>query len=134
MNPEIKKMWADALRSGKYVQGTRYLKYETPQGFCHCALGVLCDLAVKAGVAEWFDAADADEHPALGSLVHVSHCDIGETALPRSVAEWAGLAGISCYDPNLWGPERLCKLLISEWNDVRGLSFNQIADMIEEQL
>lgn len=134
MNPEIKKMWADALRSGQYVQGTRYLKYETPQGFCHCALGVLCDLAVKAGVAEWLDAADCEEHPALGSLVHVSHCDIGETALPRSVAEWAGLAGISCYDPELWDEGHVRKLLVSDWNDGRGVTFHQIADMIEEQL
>ena len=134
MNPEIKKMWADALRSGKYVQGTRYLKYETPKGFCHCALGVLCDLAVKAGVAEWLDAADCDEHPAIASLVHVSHCGIAKTSLHTSVADWSGLAGISCTDPELHDDEGLSKLSISEWNDVRGATFHQIAEMIEEQL
>ena len=133
MNPEIKKMWADALRSGQYVQGTRYLKYETPRGFCHCALGVLCDLGVKAGVSEWQDAADYDEHADTNAHVYVSHCNAMSTSLPESVVEWAGLAGIMCRDPILWGPERLRKSMVSEWND-GGLSFSQIADMIEEQL
>jgi hypothetical protein len=133
MNPEIKKMWADALRSGKYVQGTRYLKYEASGKVCHCALGVLCDLAVKSGAAEWV-VSGHDIHPSAGNIIIVSHCDIGETALPRSVAEWAGLAGISCYDPDLWDEGHVRKLLVSEWNDVRGATFHQIAEMIEEQL
>ena len=133
MNPEIKKMWADALRSGQYVQGTRYLKYEAGGKVCHCALGVLCDLAVKSGAAQWVEAGH-DIHPSAGNIIIVSHCDIGETSLPRSVVEWAGLAGISCCDPTLRDPDSGRKLLASEWNDVRGSTFHQIAEMIEEQL
>jgi hypothetical protein len=133
MNPEIKKMWADALRSGKYVQGTNYLKYENNGTVCHCALGVLCDLGVKAGVAEWLNGG-FDAHPVLHDEIRIYHCDIGETALPRSVAEWAGLAGISCYDPDLWDEGHVRKWFVSEWNDVRKSTFHQIAEMIEEQL
>lgn len=44
MKASLKKKWLGALRSGKYEQGTGYLK-------CHskfCCLGVLCDLSELA--------------------------------------------------------------------------------------
>lgn len=50
MNQEIKKLWCEALRSGNYKQGTLAL-YNKKAG-TYCCLGVLTDLAVKAGVAE----------------------------------------------------------------------------------
>lgn len=45
----VYRRWVEALRSGKYVQGTGYLR----RGSCFCAYGVLCDLAAKDGGAEW---------------------------------------------------------------------------------
>jgi hypothetical protein len=54
MNERIKKLWVEVLRSGKYPQGrgklVRVMGGE-PVGFC--CLGVLCELAVGEGVAEW---------------------------------------------------------------------------------
>lgn len=38
MNADLKKRWIEALRSGKYTQGTTYLNYQGKQ----CCLGVLC--------------------------------------------------------------------------------------------
>jgi len=40
MNQKIKKKWVDALRSGKYLQGTGFLLDEGR----YCCLGVLCDV------------------------------------------------------------------------------------------
>jgi len=41
MNPEIKKQWVEALRSGRYTQGWRRLRNQNDQ---YCCLGVLCDI------------------------------------------------------------------------------------------
>lgn len=52
LNPEIKKKWVKALRSGKYNQCDGQLR----QGDTFCCLGVLCDLhrkAMKKGDNEW---------------------------------------------------------------------------------
>lgn len=45
MNKELKKKWVEALRSGKYQQGTNYLKQRGESGVIrHCCLGVLCEI------------------------------------------------------------------------------------------
>ena len=45
MNPEVKKLWVEALRGGKYVQGKGKLHYISKDGQeKFCCLGVLCDL------------------------------------------------------------------------------------------
>ena len=44
MNPDMKKKWVEALRSGKYVQGSGSLRYTTYSGAKHCCLGVLCEI------------------------------------------------------------------------------------------
>ena len=41
MNKDIKKQWVDALRSGKYTQGFKFMRKDNGT---FCALGVLCDL------------------------------------------------------------------------------------------
>ena len=48
MNQDIKKIWVDELRSGKYKQGRTRLK----QGDKFCCLGVLCEIAKEFGLAE----------------------------------------------------------------------------------
>jgi len=49
LKPEIKELWCNALDSKEYPQAKGGLRSDT--GFC--CLGVLGDLAVKAGLAEW---------------------------------------------------------------------------------
>lgn len=43
MKSELKKTWIEALRSGKYEQGTHNLKRNGK----YCCLGVLCEIAGK---------------------------------------------------------------------------------------
>ena len=127
MNPEIKAQWVAALRSGEYEQGAGYLH----RGDTFCCLGVLCDLAIKAGAPK----VKEYRHPA-GSM---SAYNGSELNLPPSVIEWAGL---SCSDPFLVFKcgEVSERHLISDFNDggltfnEGGLTFNEIADLIEAQL
>jgi hypothetical protein len=143
MNPEVKIQWLAALRSGGYQQGRRALN--SADGFC--CLGVLCDLAVKAGVTHW-----GDPHSITGStgVVHDAcrKCDDEAGILPGPVQKWAGLeaanpwlqlqsAGhISKAEAN--DALRLSfpadRISMSEANDDLQLSFPEIADLIEAQL
>ena len=63
MKPEIQAEWVAALRSGEYKQGTGVLRSEANE---FCCLGVLCDLAVKAGVA-----VEVQQKRLLDEEVHV---------------------------------------------------------------
>ena len=116
MNPKVKAKWLEALRSGYYEQGKGRLRTET--GFC--CLGVLCDLY-------------AEEHKDVhwnASYVEGDYTFLGrEGTLPQKVADWAGLKGpipiVSCDNE----PSELAEL-----NDSLELSFDEIADVIEEQL
>lgn len=119
MKPEIKKRWVDALRSGKYKQGKERLKRrgELPK---YCCLGVLCDLAVQDGVCEWKDEYDDD----LG-VACCTPTDESTSTIPVEVQYWSGL---KARYPELNG------VPMAVLNDSRGLTFDDIADLIEEHL
>ena len=103
MNPEVKKMWTEALRSGKYKQGRGYLYSEGK----YCCLGVLREIAPK----------EMRKSPG-----------VRRGALSRKVMNWAGL---SEADPIIMirGFKKA-----SEANDCLKLSFDEIADLIENNL
>ena len=84
MNQEIKAQWVEALYSDDYEQGQEYLTKRQGDTFTFCCLGVLCDLAVKAGVD-----VTVKEHKEAGFDYVVYNSKSG--TLPRSVMEWAGL-------------------------------------------
>ena len=180
MNPEVKRKWVEALRSGQYEQLKESL-YDGKKGdvtLC-CALGVLNDVS---GLGQWqSDAYVVDEfHPAiyrsyfdpdtwqdcvLNSLdevpdfrkfvidydddearirlptkeevqalspearEHYRHCLLGEDELLHTVvADWAGM---DSREPFLVvdGQRKALHTL----ND-SGMSFESLADLIEEQL
>lgn len=124
MNPEIKKQWATALRSGNYKQGEYQLKRKDE----YCCLGVLCDIYQK-------------EHGQDACWNGNAFATIGEktdklTVLPIDIMKWSGLEH-----------ERGARVEIeneiahlTSHNDGAFLSyggkksFAQIADAIEEQL
>jgi len=117
MNPAVKAKWLAALRSGKYKQGTGTLRDEFDN---FCCLGVLCDVAVKSGLA-------IDVKPPRET------CDPwayeGEAWYrPPQVMDWAGLIN---HDPKIAdeGHEHLSAL-----NDDAEMNFLEIADVIEEEL
>lgn len=107
MKPEIKKIWVDALRSGKYEQGQTYLKNVEGK---YCCLGVLAE------VAEF-------EKTSLVSNVAVPHFD-----------DMAAVGIVGCLgklQKPLVYANTACEFL-TDLND-NGMPFSEIADVIEEQ-
>ena len=124
MNKQVKERWIKALRSGKYKQGQHLLVSNDLDKKYYCCLGVLCQLyatekkkgisKIKLGVAT---SRSGDRLPA-------------KQFLPNIVRKWAGLNAsdpIVYYDGN--SVNRITHL-----NDGYQLDFNQLADIIEEQL
>lgn len=125
MKADVKRQWLEALRSGEYTQGQGYLSSsrnvsftsrKKPQGQTYCCLGVLCDLAVKAGVP-------------VKTVVEagVTRYDGMMAYLPDSVLNWAGPRGLT--NSGRVSP----KVLLSELND-KGVTFEEIANLIEENV
>lgn len=108
MNPEIKQKWVEALRSGDYKQARSCL-YD-PETNSYCCLGVLTDIYRKE--------------------LNRSKCFLAGGYLSDNTQEWAGLS--SC-DPII-NPSRATMRSASDSNDILSLNFNQIADLIEENL
>lgn len=141
MKPEIKKLWVDALQSGSYEKGCGNLRAIGPSGKCeYCALGVLCDLYVKAHEGqpeEWIGQHTWHEYEDnYGLRAEIGIGENDETAmhthtgcLPPQVIEWAGLHSedpVLTYD---WQATA-----ISELNDVDGLPFDHLAVLIRDQM
>ena len=120
MNQEVKTLWTGALRSGEFTQGKNYLDADGKQ----CCLGVLCILAVRAGV-------DVSVRTGLSGIVYY---DDEAEFLPQSVMDWAGLGH--------WNPD--VTFTENEHQSVEGLgyvndevedgTFERIADLIDAQL
>lgn len=108
----VAKKWVAALRSGKYKQGKGALHRKNGDKFC--CLGVLCNLAVKAGVI----AA-----PKLISDGQFSYEGRAGT-LPTKVTTWAKLRS-----PN--GDNRFWNSLDAMNDD--GKRFSTIAKFIESE-
>lgn len=113
MNPEIKDRWLTALRSGEYKQGKGYLR-QADDTFC--CLGVLADIAVKDG------ACPVPELKANRAVPHYTYDSLSGD-LTIELSGWAGLEPYDDVQSRLMG-----------MNDDYGLSFEQIADWIEENL
>lgn len=127
MNSQIKQKWIDSLRSGKYQQGQS--KLYSGDGFC--CLGVLCDIYAKeVGDKSWvmkdpdykFDAEKFDYW----------YFDDQSECLPECVQDWAELNEKDPVVTNRVVGEDYVTTLAS-LND-RGVTFEDLADMIESQL
>lgn len=124
MNPEVKAEWLAALRSGEFEQGKNRLANDGK----YCCLGVLCELAVRAGVAEkWVQHPDGAMK--YGHRNATDYSDKESGVLPYSVQRWANMPD---NNPDVFlgndAPYNLAAL-----ND-DGRSFDYIADAIEESL
>jgi hypothetical protein len=105
INPEFKKEWIGALRSGKYEQGHRTLRDSKGDKFC--CLGVACDLFDPSA---WVESVDRY----YSMHGHVS-------VLPARLSTKIRLT-----------PDQQDDLI--RLNDDKKLSFDKIADWIEENL
>ena len=112
MNPDIKKRWVEALRSGQYSQIRGKLHREN-EGYC--CLGVLTDLYLKEMGRSWNDPTEA------GPLF------IDEERLPREVCRWARIAEDL---PSVLGENEWESWELAVMND-DGDSFEMIAHLIE---
>ena len=127
MNPEIKAMWIDALRSSEYEQGAGHLHTGYINGKEYfCCLGVLCDIAIKNGVV-----LDVEIQSSDGGAVRWMYNGCTEY-LPLAVAEWAGITTQGWFDLVLSpdGEKEIARQTLAELND-EGYSFGEIAEEIE---
>jgi hypothetical protein len=119
MDSKVKTSWVDALRSGHYKKCQYQLK--DLDGY-YDATGVLCDLAVQAGVIPApVKQDDPDKHVFFG-YVYGDGTTKGRMAagLPAPVCEWSGLEYRTGYKVAMMGD--------------KGMSFNKLADWIEENI
>ncbi|TAL65644.1 MAG: hypothetical protein EPN79_10700 [Burkholderiaceae bacterium] len=123
MRRDIALLWANALQSGRFRQGSRHRLLEA-QGR-HSALGVLCEL-------------HREMNPGMLKLRPHGACYLGESsALPRAVMSWAGL-----QPGNEQGPRvAICSNLTSQWraftvnvHDFMGVGFVALADALRSQI
>ena len=116
MNPIVKPLWLNALRSDEFEQGTGVLRDDDNH---YCCLGVLCELYSRHSgeVATWTKDNSWGQYNFL---------DEGET-LPKEVRDWAG---IESFSGDVFVEEKdTCLALLND----AGYSFDEIADIIEEQ-
>lgn len=127
MNPEIKEKWIAALRSGDYKQGKSYLAKKGVDGVIrYCCLGVLCEIAVKEGIAQRFH--ENSSFIAYG----ISERYQDETYLTKEIAAWAGIRyNGQLHEGDVEKSTPTNNLAVA--NDAE-LSFEHIAKMIEENL
>ncbi len=121
MRGEIKERWISELRSGNYEQGEIALKSVDDDGVTrHCCLGVLCDMAVEAGVIKSERVTESSGLWAFGGSQ--------TSGMPYEVMEWAGMQGLTELGHGPWGGGGLANR-----ND-SGHPFPKIADFIEENI
>jgi hypothetical protein len=115
MNKEIKAKWLEALRSGRYKQGIGFLRTEENE---FCCLGLLCEVIGLEPEKEegevfyrydgCFGSLSLDVQKKCGVKGHSARLSMGVRFGSRSV--WT----------------------LADLND-EGMSFAQIADVIEKQ-
>jgi hypothetical protein len=131
MNPEIKAEWVSALRSGDYAQGAGVLHRQIKNGPDEfCCLGVLCEISVAHGVIDREDPMEG-----CNRFQYVTrYGDTNEHYLPRAVGDWAGLDDLNPFLVHDETRDSLANFNDNPNEDDDGLTFEEIADMIDEQL
>lgn len=139
MKPEIKKLWIEDLRSGKFKQGTGKLQSNGE----HCCLDLLMMRAVEAGVVAMIPGYYSDD-----LTTYVTENPDGKTkeehySLVHEVITWAGLPAddfegslpeqveITMFNDGVECVETHSSLV--SLNDEARYTFEQIADVIEAQ-
>lgn len=126
LNPVAQK-WVEALRSGKYKQTKRVLTSTNAKGKVvgHCCLGVLCTLAVQAGVIPPAKPKKLETYGERARYCHSYGRDV--EVLPPKVRKWVGMKTSS----GDWPVNSYTIDSLTAKND-NGASFKKIANMITE--
>ena len=112
MKIEWKKKWLKALRRGKYKQGRLALRRRSNGGYEYCCLGVLCNIVDPKAWRQWEETFTHNRE----SYIHLS------TKVMKIV-------GLGSNDPMLTKPVS-CMIA----NDMRKMTFKQIADLIQQSI
>jgi len=130
MNPQIKARWVQWLRGNVDKQGVGALN----ESGKFCCLGGLCELALQDGIVGFYANGRDSAYGPVGTDPTTSGWS--EALLPPVVSQWAGLGTeenpvvMAAFD----GGEERQKVGMTTLNDEWKYNFNQIADLIEEQL
>jgi hypothetical protein len=114
MDPEAKKAWLEALRSGRYKQGQGKLRREGDE---FCCLGVLCDLG-----------QDRDKKWRKVGLCYAYGSLDDTTIPPDEVRDKSGL------NPETVGALWRMNDGVTSTGKIQGKPFSEIADWIEANL
>lgn len=135
MNPEVKALWIEALRSDRFRQGGTYLCRIDDNGVKrHCVLGVLTQLAVEHGICP----RERARH--IGASCFLFNGSA--TYLPPEVRLWAGLDTDSPRIPAKAvpaeyrhddGDDSARTISLVNLND-RGMTFDKLAEVIKLHL
>jgi hypothetical protein len=141
MRKSVRRRWVEALRSGEYQQTTGVLaEVDGNRVVGNCCLGVLCELARADGVtldlSVRIEERNADDHFVQ---VDARTYNGAATMPPMAVCEWAGTAEPRYEDWKVTVSADVDDLyseahpFLADRND-RGYTFEQIADLIENDL
>lgn len=132
MEADLKREWAEALRSGDYVQGNNFLHYVPDNTWC--CLGVLCDVLAKRGqsvIAGWTWSSE------LGQWINAQEDDSRTGVLPEAGAGATIRTGVRAR----LGLSVTQQQTLIDMNDGHGeiykgdpVPFPKIADWIEQNL
>lgn len=133
MDPEIKKLWIEALRSDDYEQGKSYLHSISNVGddkeHRYCCLGVLCEIAIKQGLPI---VDKLQENIVFSSRQTVITYDGQRSVLPGSVAAWANITSDGSYIPKRPAELHNYKSGALTHDNDKGMTFAEIASIIDE--
>lgn len=118
MNTNVQKL-LDALRSGEFTQAQGQLR----RGDGHCCLGVACEVYKReTGNGTW---THLDDEPRFVASDHAD--DWSAHLLPPTVKEWYGFSS----EAGRFEDAVAYFTCLTDLNDCGGLSFEDIADVIE---
>lgn len=137
---EYKMMWINALESGEYTKGSRFLCQRTPEGVRHCSQGVLIaeldkrNLLVVRGIVmhgRWGNGMNGDlmMWPSQMPSGGISY---NESTLTREVAELTGIAQHPMVPA--YGSPRRCPLTAVNDDLDDSLGFGPLIPIIEKYL
>lgn len=121
MKNEHTRNWTAALRSGKYTQGTDHLRTVVRNTVMHCCMGVAYEVTPgTVGEDEWriLDLPERSLAEALGMTVPDHHGGYESLSLDIEGVPFTRWDDMNCKD-------------LSVLNDEVGLTFDQIADLID---
>lgn len=142
MKKSVAEKWIAALRSKKYRQGQKLLKFKSPRGVTrHCCLGVLCEIYQKERRAKGMKTLPAasfkpdgkyDDGVPAGS--RICEFDTFYATLPSRVVKWAGMVSDEgVFETPEILPDSTSGESLVQLND-GGFNFEEIADAIEARV